>query len=442
MKRKWYVLFGGLIFYFLLSSGIVFSGGTQGTVESATIRAMDWAAGGTDFWNKTDKNFMSLNPTVKVEHEFVLYTAYWDKIGAYITANDGPDLITFEPGNNLFKYIPVLVPLDSYVRDYIDDIRGIDVFCEDFDTTKTLYGVPYTNQAHLVYYNKLVFKEAGLDTENPPRTWSEFDATVKAVKKLGKEGIAFGGKTWAAVWTWCCLPNQLLTPEEKRGIYLGTTKWTGPKLKNTVRLLNDMYERGWFNEGAAMMNVIPESQDLFVNNQAAFFNSISSDNFNWKMWGDLMGYDNFGVMKFPKIEKDFPLKSISPQEPGASSLAIYGGIGYGILKWSKHINVSSDYLKYIASPEVQKRYLVEGGAVPANKKTDVSIITESPQFQKIMKWYDEDGPNTSAPGLIFMSPEEWDGVMRQTQLLLSGQTNVDEYCQALQEAADRARATR
>lgn len=369
---------------------LLFALGASFAAEKITIRVMDWAAGGTDFWNKTDKDFMSLNPAVNIEHEFVPYTAYWDKLGAYITANEGPDLITFEPGNNLFKYSKILVPLNDYAKDYVKDLRGTDVFYEGFDTSKSLYGIPYTNQAHLMYYNKTVFKEAGLDPNKPPRTWSEFDQAVKAVRKIGKEGIAFGGKTWAAVWTWCNLPNQLLSAEEKKGIYLGTTKWTGPKLKNTIRLLNDMYQRGWFSQGAAMMNVLPESQDLFVNGKAAFFNSIASDNFNWKMWGDLMGYDNFGVMKFPKVEKDFPLKGLSPQEPEASLLAVYGGIGAGLLKWSKHKEESANYLRYISSPAVQKRYLIEGGAVPANKKTDVSSV-QSPQFKQIMKWYDEQG---------------------------------------------------
>ena len=44
----------------------------------------------------------------------------------------------------------------------------------------------------MVYYNKQVFKEAGLDPEKPPRTWDEMDAAVKAIRSIGKETYSIG----------------------------------------------------------------------------------------------------------------------------------------------------------------------------------------------------------------------------------------------------------
>jgi ABC-type glycerol-3-phosphate transport system substrate-binding protein len=175
---------------------------------------------------------------------------------------------------------------------------------------------------------------------------------------------------------------------------------------------------------------------MFVSGKAAFFNSIISDAFNWKLWGDTMGYDNFGVMKFPKIEKDYPLNGVSPVEPGASLMDLHGGIAFALPKWSKNQDDAVKYIEYVTSPEVQTRYLLEGGAIPANKKFDQSVVKAS-QFKTIMKWVNE--PGVSPPGLLYMGPEEWDALIRQTQLLITGQTNVDGFAKAMQAAEDKTR---
>src|SRR5260370_3587854 len=44
-----------------------------------------------------------------------------------------------------------------------------------------LYAIPYQNSTPLLYYNKEHFKAAGVDPENPPKTWAEL---VDAAKKL------------------------------------------------------------------------------------------------------------------------------------------------------------------------------------------------------------------------------------------------------------------
>ncbi|SFJ04903.1 sn-glycerol 3-phosphate transport system substrate-binding protein [Bosea sp. OK403] len=48
---------------------------------------------------------------------------------------------------------------------------------------RSVYGVPFHNSTPLLYINAEHFKEAGLDPENPPKTWEEF---AEAAKKLTK----------------------------------------------------------------------------------------------------------------------------------------------------------------------------------------------------------------------------------------------------------------
>jgi len=396
--------------------------------EIITLRIMDWQPGGKEFWDKTDSDFMEKYPNISIEHETVPYGQYFEKVGAYISAMNGPDLMQLEMGLGTLKYKDVLNPLNQYVSDILDDITGLDAFCEDFDVSKNIYGVPHTNQGHMMYYNKTVFEEAGLNPDTPPKTWSEFDEAVKAIKSAGKEPIAFGGKEWQSLWTMCNLPNQTMTLEEQKGVWLDTVGWTDKPLYNSVVLLNDMYERGWFSSGAAMTSVTPEAQDMFINGDAAFFNSIISDAFNWKLWDDTMGNANYGVMKFPMIEDGFPIEGISPS-PMADKMDVHGGIAFTIPQWSNNIDAAILYIKYVTSPEVQTRYLVEGGAFPSNKKFDRNAI-DSEQFKELAKWVAE--PGVASPLLLYLSPEEWDGIIRQTQLLITDQITVDEFTSDMQ----------
>lgn len=54
----------------------------------------------------------------------------------------------------------------------------------------TIYGVPHATGTPLMYYNKDLFKRAGLDPAKPPRTWAEvIEASRTLQAKTGKAGI-------------------------------------------------------------------------------------------------------------------------------------------------------------------------------------------------------------------------------------------------------------
>ncbi len=56
-----------------------------------------------------------------------------------------------------------------------------------------LYGVPFQNSTPILYLNADQFREAGLDPDRPPRTWSELvDAARKLVRKDGDEVTRYG----------------------------------------------------------------------------------------------------------------------------------------------------------------------------------------------------------------------------------------------------------
>ena len=64
-----------------------------------------------------------------------------------------------------------------------------------FDGTQ--WGVPVAFSTKALYWNKDLFKQAGLDPETPPKTWAEEIADAKTIKeKTGVAGFGLPAKTF------------------------------------------------------------------------------------------------------------------------------------------------------------------------------------------------------------------------------------------------------
>ncbi|MEK8108619.1 extracellular solute-binding protein [Micromonospora sp. M12] len=60
---------------------------------------------------------------------------------------------------------------------------------EVFTDGGKLYAVPVKNYSMGLVYNKALFQQAGLDVNNPPKTWADVRAAAKKISALGN-GIA------------------------------------------------------------------------------------------------------------------------------------------------------------------------------------------------------------------------------------------------------------
>ncbi len=98
-------------------------------------------------------------------------------------------------------------PLDTLVgRDAVQaNFGGAHPFAP---TARTLgnvdgktYAVPYVFSTPVLWLNKTLFTQAGLDPANPPKTWADVKNAALAIKsKTGKDGILVDCVTKAAVW--------------------------------------------------------------------------------------------------------------------------------------------------------------------------------------------------------------------------------------------------
>ena len=96
--------------------------------------------------------------------------------------------------------------------DYVDGELDLLTFNGD------VYGMPYNWSNPLMYYNKDLFRQAGLDPEDPPTTWAEVAEAAKAIDALGDDiyginiarqsGWLSQGYTWQHGNDWIASDNS------------------------------------------------------------------------------------------------------------------------------------------------------------------------------------------------------------------------------------------
>jgi multiple sugar transport system substrate-binding protein len=146
---------------------------------------------------------------VTVEMQISPWDVFFQKLLPSIGAGKGPDLMAMD-SVQLPQYASrgVLDPLDDYYADSStesDKLVQSAVDATDWQGTK--YGVPMNFTTLLLYWNKDMFKAAGLDPEQPPQDWQEFQdaATKLTVDKNGdgkpeQYGIALADHATIAMW--------------------------------------------------------------------------------------------------------------------------------------------------------------------------------------------------------------------------------------------------
>ena len=135
-----------------------------------------------------------------IEVEIVYSGGYQETLQgaqAALAAGDPPNVSMFEQSRGAaFVDAQALEPLEPYFErteglDFEDFFPGIRRAATYGDT---VYGIPYNTSTPLLYYNKELFEEAGL--EGPPETWDElleYSITLKEeLDVYGKDFYSWG----------------------------------------------------------------------------------------------------------------------------------------------------------------------------------------------------------------------------------------------------------
>ncbi|WGK70221.1 ABC transporter substrate-binding protein [Candidatus Haliotispira prima] len=144
-----------------------------------------WIQQMADKWNESQSDY-KVNPETK--------GSYRETLNASILAarqNQTPHLVhVFEVGSQLAFDSQIFTPVGSIedfdFSDYIDSVLNY------YTINGQVNSIPFNSSSPVLYYNKDLMREAGLDPESPPQTFTELLSALQLAKTQGLEAAGFG----------------------------------------------------------------------------------------------------------------------------------------------------------------------------------------------------------------------------------------------------------
>jgi len=143
-------------------------------------------------------DFEKEHPGIKIKPVFA--GSYQDTLTKVLTAakgGDAPHMAVFL-STDMYTLIDegVVVPFDELVKTPADRAwmnSFYPAFMKNSQTGGKTWGIPFQRSTIVMYWNKELFKQAGLDPNRPPQNWAEL---VEYGKKLTQRDAAGKVSTW------------------------------------------------------------------------------------------------------------------------------------------------------------------------------------------------------------------------------------------------------
>ncbi len=170
-----------------------FAGGKAEVDESAEVTIQFWHAmsgARIELIQGIVDDFMKENPNIKVEVQYTgSYNDTLNKVKSAYKAGNAPDVFhSYEIGTLGLINSGIINPLDEIAAKYNHPIPWDDFFVPVQSYYKYLgnhYSMPFNSSTPLIYYNKTFFKKAGLDPDNPPKTYEDIKKAAMKLKEAG-----------------------------------------------------------------------------------------------------------------------------------------------------------------------------------------------------------------------------------------------------------------
>lgn len=327
----------------------------QGTTEISFFFPV--AVGGpiAKYIDDTAAAFGKQNPAIKVTPIYA--GSYQDTIVKALTAHKSgqPPVTSVLLSTDMFTLIDedAIVPFDGFVKT-AQDKAWIDSFYKAFmlnsQTGGKTWGVPFQRSTIVMYYNKEMFKEAGLDPNKAPTTWAEM---AEAAKKLTKKDAAGKVTTYGLQIPSSGFPYWLFQALAiQNGVVLANdagnaVKFNDPKVIEALEYWVDLTKQGVHPPGVVEWGTTPK--DFFEKKVAMM----------WTTTGNLTNVKNnakfdFGVAMLPaKLQKGSPT----------------GGGNFYIFKKSSPAQQEAafKFIQWMTQPEQAARWSVETGYVATSE---------------------------------------------------------------------------
>ena len=293
----------------------------------------------------------------------------------------------------------------------------------------TMLSFPYNSSSPILYYNKDIFQKAGLDAENPPKTWPE---VFEAARKIKTSGAAPCGLT--STWlTWIGLENfaawnnlQYSTEENGLASTDSELKFNTEPFAKHFQNIADLAKEGAFRYGGRTS----EAKQLFLSQECAILTESSGG------LGDVIKSGiNYGLGQLPYYAdlEGAPQNTI----PGGASLWVFGG------KSDEEYKGVAAFFNFLSQTEIQARLHQKSGYLPVTTAAyeatkESGFYKENPGREIPINQMMGKEPTANSKGVRLINlPQVRDIENEEFEKMLAGEQTAQ---QALDKAVERGNA--
>lgn len=353
------------------------------------------ASAGADATKELLATFEKKFPNVKVETIAVPSNEIMSRVQADIVAGRQPDVaqlvfrdliyIANDLGANALEDMVSSDELKNHLAGMIP--QGLELGKVDGKT----YGLAYTFSTPILYYNADLFRQAGLDPDKPPKTWTDVDAAGRAIReKTGKNGFfpgAYGPVDGTFVYQAIVMSNGGKVRDGNKLTFADTNA------ADAVKMLRGMVENG----AHAKIDVASPS-DTFAAGNLGMFLYTSAVYGSYKK----AAKDKFDLRMAPM--PSFGEKPTAPTNSG-SALFVFS-------RDPAKQRAAYELLKFLTSKDAYTVITSKIGYLPL--RLDIvddpnylgPWIKENPMFRANLEQLDHLTPNIAFPGPNYRQVEK------------------------------------
>jgi raffinose/stachyose/melibiose transport system substrate-binding protein len=314
-------------------------------------------------WKQAADEYHAQHPNVTIKITVLENEAFKAKLTTAMQAGKPPDVFQSWGGGTMQEQAQagLIKDITEPTKSWIGTLNPAGVKLYQIDGKQ--YGVPYNLGVVGVWYNKKLFKQAGID--GPPSTWDEFLGDVQKLKSAGITPLAVGEKDkWPGMFWWANLSLRIAGKDamaqagENGSFDQAGFVEAGKQLKRLIDM--KPFQPGflaapWDGAGGEAATMANGRAAMDLMGQWAPFTFDA----NAKKKKGLR--ENLGWFAFPTVSG------------GKSQPTEYFGGGDGFAIGKNAPPEAVDFVKWLVSPQVGSRGGESGAILPTAKGTEASV---------------------------------------------------------------------
>ncbi|WP_414147953.1 sn-glycerol-3-phosphate ABC transporter substrate-binding protein UgpB [Erwinia sp. BNK-24-b] len=275
---------------------------------------------------------------------------------AAVRSNRAPAILqVYEVGTATMMASHAIVPVYDVFKNAgipFDEKQFVPTVSGYYSDSKTghLISQPFNSSTPVLYYNKDAFKKAGLNPDEPPKTWQELAKDAAALRKSGMScGYASGWQGWIQIENfsaWHALP--VATNNNGFDGADAVLEFNKPVQVRHIQMLEEMNKKGDFTYFGRK----DEPTAKFYNGDCGITTASSGS------LADIRHYArfNYGVGMMPYDDT----------VPNAPQNAMIGGASLWVMKGKDAATYKgvAEFMQFLAQPEIAAEWHQKTGYLP------------------------------------------------------------------------------